>query len=77
VTLADVARWLVARLRQPSGFSDDGIRQWHTVFPGRCMYCSYTRWANTEQGQNLAIEVHDCIEGNSPPAPLPVAKIHR
>jgi hypothetical protein len=57
------------------GFSEDAIRQWKSINPGRCMYCSYTRWANTEQGQNLKLEPHNCPEGNSPPAPLPVARI--
>lgn len=57
------------------GFTEDDIREWKSWNPGRCMYCSYTRWANTEQGQNLKLEAHNCPEGNGPPMPLPVARM--
>jgi hypothetical protein len=67
--------WIGSMGMPSHGFSEDAIRQWKSFNPGRCMYCSYTRWANTEHGQNLKLEPHNCIEGNSPPAPLPIARI--
>lgn len=67
--------WLGSMGPPSSGFTEQDIRQWRLINPGRCMYCSYTRWANTEQGQSLKLEPHNCIEGNGPPAPLPVARI--
>lgn len=70
--------WL--RLKPPIWITDDDVRMWRSLNPGRCMYCSYTRWANTEQGQNLKLEPHNCPEGNSPPQspePLPVARAVR
>lgn len=68
-------RWAAARLwrfrvkRRPAW-----VLQWEHDNPGRCMYCSYTHWAKNK-GASLSLEPHNCIEGKSPPHPLPEAKV--
>ena len=75
-------RWVVARFwRQRIARSEerrDGTAEfmaWKRAHPDRCMYCAYTHWANLEHGQKLKLELHHCVEGNSPPHPLPRAKV--
>ncbi len=70
-------RWLAARyhrrrlLRAEPATSY--IREWREMNPGRCMYCSYTHWANTDMGQRLQYEPHNCPEGNGGPREVPRA----
>ena len=75
--------WLAARfwrrriVRAEVDIASNDFAEWKRINPGKCMYCSYTRWANEEHGQNLKIEVHRCVEGNGPAHPLPTAKARR
>lgn len=50
---------------------------WKREHPDRCMYCAYTRWANDTQRMRMKIAPHACVEGNSPPHPLPRATARR
>jgi hypothetical protein len=75
-----IARWHRGRVQKRDEQHDAfaiyyGVADWHRENPGRCMYCAYTRWANEEHGQKLKIGVHRCREGNSPPMPLPKARV--
>lgn len=79
--LIDTAlRWLAARWHRRRLAERDALRaEWERMCPGRCLYCSYTRWANEEHGQNLKLEPHACVEGRSPvdPAAVPRARVVR
>jgi hypothetical protein len=72
-----IARWHRRRVEREvdAGYDDNSYREWKSLNPGRCMYCAYTKWANEEHGQSLKIEQHRCREGNSPPHPLPRARV--
>lgn len=73
--VARVWRWRIGRRERQQA-------QWTAEFmagkrerPDRCMYCAYTHWANREQCVKMALEPHDCVQGNSPPQPLPRARV--
>lgn len=68
--VATIWRWRIKRRKR----DEQWMAEWVAMFPGRCMYCSYTRWA-WEQGARLVIGPHNCIEGNGGPRSLPVAKV--
>lgn len=69
-------RWTSQGTRMNSDI--EWIREWHQINPGKCMYCSYTNWANKGQGQRLIVEPHFCIENNGGPIDgLPQAKVIR
>jgi hypothetical protein len=48
---------------------------WKRENPDRCMYCMYTRWVREEHGLLMPVEPHHCIEGKSPPHPLPRVEV--
>ncbi len=72
-----IAKWHRRRIEREviATSSSNSYRQWRTLNPGRCMYCAYTRWANSEHGQSLRLEAHPCVEGNGPAMPLPKATV--
>lgn len=73
-----VATWFRRRIarREPHREKWTGtFMQWKRENPDHCMYCAYTKWARETQAvTNLEVEPHVCVEGNSPPHPLPRAK---
>lgn len=45
---------------------------------GPCLYCLYTEWVNGKSTSiRLKLGVHPCVEGKSPAAPLPEARVRR
>lgn len=69
-------RWYRWSIRDRENSNVEWIRVWHKDNPGKCMYCSYTNWANREKGQSLKIGPHACIENNGGPKDgLPKAHI--
>lgn len=64
----------IAREQQHETWTAEFV-EWKRAYPDRCMYCGYTSWANREHGVKLKLEPHRCVEGNSPPHPLPRAKV--
>ena len=73
-----IIRGLVARIHQwRTRRTSKMVTEYREMFPGRCMYCGYTRWANMEQGCQLTLKPHDCIEGNGGPRSLAAARVVR
>jgi len=68
-------RWRITRREPDLARWDAAFMAWKREHPDRCMYCAYTHWANTEQGMKMKLEPHHCVEGKSPPHPLPRAKV--
>ena len=83
MSINTLLRWATARLwrrriarreQQRDAWTAE-FMAWKHEHPDRCMYCAYTRWANVEQGQKMVLEPHHCVEGHSPPHPLPRARV--
>lgn len=70
------AAWHRRRLLR--GKPDPWITEFREMFPGRCVVCSYTDWAN-QQGASIKPIAHRCIEGRSdgPPQKPPAARVVR
>lgn len=76
-------QWVIARIwrrritRREGDFAkwDAAFMAWKRENPDRCMYCMYTHWVNVEKGQKMKLKAHHCVEGKSPPHPLPRAKV--
>ena len=78
-----VLRWIAVRFwRRRIAHNEQQRDEWTAAFmqwkrnhPDRCLYCAYTHWANSKQLMKLKLDPHTCVEGNSPPHPLPTAKV--
>jgi hypothetical protein len=76
VMIDSILGWIAARLwRHRVARRAEWVLEWERNNPGRCMYCSYTHWAREEKGVSLSFCPHNCIEGKSPPHPLPNARV--
>ncbi len=63
-------RWRLMRGKR----SPQWMYEWVRDNPGRCLYCSYTRWCWSEHRIGLPMEGHRCPEGRGGRGDLPVAR---
>lgn len=54
---------------------DAEFMAWKREHPDRCMYCAYVRWVTSKGMMKLTLDPHTCVEGKSPPQPLPRAQV--
>ena len=73
--VARIWRWRISRREQRRDQWTADFMQWKRQNPDRCMYCAYIRWVNAAQHLKMTLEPHYCVEGKSPPHPLPRAKV--